>query len=126
VTQLTSQAFILGVYPGVPAKSVNEFIALAKSKPGQLNYASGGNGNATHLGAELLRDLAGVDLVHVPYKGGGPALIALISGEVAMLFATSPLRRPRSRPEKSGFRGEQLALLAAPELPTVPGCPDLN
>ena len=121
VTQVTSQAYILGVYPGVPAKSVKEFIALAKSKPGQLNYASGGNGNATHLGAELLKDLAGIDLMHVPYKGGGPALIALISGEVAMLFSNVSFTLPQIKAGKV----RALAVTStkrspvAPELPTV-------
>jgi tripartite-type tricarboxylate transporter receptor subunit TctC len=121
VTQATSQAYILGVYPGVPAKSVKEFIALAKAKPGQLNYASGGNGNATHLGAELLKDLTGIDIVHVPYKGGGPALIALISGEVAMLFSNVSFTLPQI---KAG-RVRALAVSStkrspvAPELPTV-------
>ncbi|MGZ5138424.1 MAG: tripartite tricarboxylate transporter substrate binding protein [Burkholderiales bacterium] len=121
VTQVTSQAYILGVYPGVPAKSVKEFIALAKAKPGQLNYASGGNGNATHLGAELLKDLAGIDIVHVPYKGGGPALIALISGEVAMLFSNvsftlHQVKAGKVRPlAVSGSKRSPVA----PELPTI-------
>ena len=121
VTQVTSQAYLLGIYPGVPAKTVKEFIALAKAKPGQLNYASGGNGNATHLGAELLKDLAGVDLVHVPYKGGGPALIALLSGEAAMLFSNVSFTLPQVKAGKV----RALAVTStkrspvAPELPTV-------
>jgi tripartite-type tricarboxylate transporter receptor subunit TctC len=121
VTQVTSQAYILGVYPGVPAKSVKELIALAKARPGQLNYASGGNGNATHLGAELLKDLAGIDIVHVPYKGGGPALIALISGEVAMLFSNISFTLPQIKAGKvralavSGGKRSPVA----PELPTI-------
>ncbi|HEV8518269.1 MAG TPA: tripartite tricarboxylate transporter substrate binding protein [Burkholderiales bacterium] len=121
VTQVTSQAYIFGVYPGVPAKSVSEFVALAKSKPGQLNYASGGNGNATHLGAELLKDLAGIDLVHVPYKGGGPALIALISGEAAMLFSNISFTLPQIKAGKVRALAVTSAKrsLVAPELPTV-------
>ncbi len=121
VTQVTTQAYLLGVYPGVAAKSVKEFIALAKAQPGQLNYASGGNGNATHLGAELLKDLAGIELTHVPYKGGGPALIALISGEAAMLFSNVSFTLPQIKAGKV----RALAVsspkrsLVAPELPTV-------
>jgi tripartite-type tricarboxylate transporter receptor subunit TctC len=86
-----------------------------------LNYASGGNGNATHLGAELLKDLAGIDIVHVPYKGGGPALIALISGEVAMLFSNVSFTLPQVKAGKvralavSGTKRSPVA----PELPTV-------
>ena len=121
VTQVTTQAYLLGVYPGVAAKSVQEFIALAKAKPGQLNYASGGNGNATHLGAELLKDLAGIELTHVPYKGGGPALIALISGEVAMLFSNVSFTLPQIKAGKVRALAVTSAKrsLVAPELPTV-------
>jgi tripartite-type tricarboxylate transporter receptor subunit TctC len=121
VTQVTSQAYILGVYPGVAAKSVKEFVALAKAKPGQLNYASGGNGNATHLGAELLKDLAGIDIVHVPYKGGGPALIALISGEVAMLFSNVSFTLPQIKAGKVRALAVSSTKRSpiAPELPTV-------
>ena len=121
VTQVTAQAYILGVYPNVAAKSVKEFIALAKAKPGQLNYASGGNGNATHLGAELLKDLAGIELTHVPYKGGGPALIALISGEVAMLFSNVSFTLPQIKVGKVRALAVSSAKRSpvAPELPTV-------
>jgi tripartite-type tricarboxylate transporter receptor subunit TctC len=121
VTQVTSQAYILGIYPGVSAKSVKDFIALAKARPGQLNYASGGNGNATHLGAELLKDLAGIDIVHVPYKGGGPALIALMSGEVAMLFSNVSFTLPQIKAGKVralAISGAQRSPVA-PDLPTV-------
>ena len=121
ISQLTSQPYILGVHPSVSAKSAKELIALAKSKPGQLNYASGGSGTAPHLGGELLKNLAGIDLVHVPYKGGGPALLALMSGEVAMLFSSLPSTLPQMKAGKiralavSG----KVRSSAAPELPTV-------
>jgi len=121
ITQLTSQAYLLGIYPGLPAKTVKDLIALAKAKPGQLNYGSGGNGNATHLGAELLKDLAGIDMVHVPYKGGGPALVALMSGEVAMLFSNVSFTLPQVKAGKvralavSGVKRSAVA----PELPTI-------
>lgn len=121
VTQTTSQAYILGVHPGVPAKSVKELIALAKSKPGQLNYASGGSGTAPHLGGELLKSLTGIDMVHVPYKGGGPALLALISGEVAMLFSSLPSTLPQVKAGKVRALAVSSAKRspAVPELPTV-------
>ena len=72
VTQATLSPYLMCVHPAVPAKSVKEFIALAKAKPGELNYASGGSGTANHLAAELLKVSTGINLVHVPYKGGGP------------------------------------------------------
>ena len=80
-------AYVLVVNPGVPAKSVSEFVALAKSRPGQLNYASTGHGNATHLAAELFKVLAGIDMVGVNYKGGGPALTDLIGGQISAFFS---------------------------------------
>jgi tripartite-type tricarboxylate transporter receptor subunit TctC len=121
VTQVTSQAYLLGVYPGVPAKSVKELIALAKAKPGQLNYGSGGNGNATHLGAELLKDMAGIDVVHVPYKGGGPALIALMSGEVAMLFSNVSFTLPQVKAGKV----RALGVSSTKRSPVVPDLPSV-
>jgi tripartite-type tricarboxylate transporter receptor subunit TctC len=72
------------VHPGVPAKTLTEFVALAKSKPGELNYASSGIGGAGHLSGELFKQRAGLDLVHVPYKGGGPAMTDLLGGRVTM------------------------------------------
>ena len=80
-----SQANILAVHPSVPAKSVKELVALAKSKP--LTYASGGNGSSPHLSGELFRLVAGIDITHVPFKGSGPGVIALLGGQVAMMFA---------------------------------------
>lgn len=121
VTQMTSQSYILGVYPGVAAKSVEEFIALAKSKPGQLNYASGGNGTAPHLGAELFKILSGINVVHIPYKGGGPAVLALMSGEVAMLLSSVPTTMPQVRAGKIRALGltSPKRAPAIPDLPTV-------
>jgi len=73
ITLLTAQPYLMVVHPTVPATTVKEFIALAKSRPGKLNYASGGTGTAPHLAGELLKSSTGIDLVHVPYRGGGPA-----------------------------------------------------
>jgi tripartite-type tricarboxylate transporter receptor subunit TctC len=76
------------VHPSVPVSNVKQLIAFAKSKPGQLNYASAGNGSTHHLSGELLKTMTGIDIVHVPYKGTTPALAALLSGEVSIMFAT--------------------------------------
>jgi tripartite-type tricarboxylate transporter receptor subunit TctC len=81
---------VLSLHPSVPARTVKEFIALAKSRPGTLNYASAGNASANHLATELFNYMTGTKLVHVPYKGGGPAVISIVSGETAILFATIP------------------------------------
>jgi tripartite-type tricarboxylate transporter receptor subunit TctC len=86
ITMITRQQFVLVVHPSVPANSVPELIALAKSKPGQLTSASHSAGGATHLALELFKVLAGVDIVHVPYKGQAPAVSDLLAGHVNMLF----------------------------------------
>jgi tripartite-type tricarboxylate transporter receptor subunit TctC len=80
-------AYVLVINPAVPAKTLGEFIALAKAKPGQLNYAFTGHGNATHLAGELFKTLAGVDIVGIVYKGGGPALTDVIGGQVTGFFS---------------------------------------
>ena len=77
------------VNPSVPAKSVPEFIAYAKANPGKLSMASAGNGTASHMAGELFKMMAGVDMVHVPYRGGGPALTDLIGGQVQVMFPTT-------------------------------------
>ena len=81
---------LLVVNPGLPVKSVKELIALAKSKPGKLNYASAGNGSSNHLSMELFKSLTGVDIVHVPYKGSAPAVTDLIGGQVDLMFDNVP------------------------------------
>jgi tripartite-type tricarboxylate transporter receptor subunit TctC len=81
---------LLVVNPGLPVKSVKELIALAKSKPGKLNYASAGNGSSNHLSMELFKSLTGVDIVHVPYKGSAPAVTDLIGGHVDLMFDNVP------------------------------------
>jgi tripartite-type tricarboxylate transporter receptor subunit TctC len=90
ITQLATTPHILVVHPSVPVKSVKEFVALAKAKPGELAYSSSGSGSAAHLAGELFNSLTGVKTTHVPYKGGGPSMIALVGGEVSVCFATMP------------------------------------
>jgi tripartite-type tricarboxylate transporter receptor subunit TctC len=87
ITMMARAPVILIVHPSVPAQSVGELIALAKAKPGTINYASGGNGSSTHLAGELLKQVAGINVVHVPYRGSGPAMNDLIAGQVQMSFS---------------------------------------
>ncbi|MCE9639636.1 MAG: tripartite tricarboxylate transporter substrate binding protein [Betaproteobacteria bacterium] len=94
VIQLATTPYVLLAHPTVPAKNAKELIALAKARPGQLNYASAGGGSATHLSGELLKTMGGVNIVHIPYKGTGPAVTALLSGEVDLYFATVPAALP--------------------------------
>jgi tripartite-type tricarboxylate transporter receptor subunit TctC len=110
---------VLVIHPSVPAQNVKELIAIAKSKPGTLNYASSGVGSTQHLAGELFTLLAGVKIVHVPYKGSGPAVVDLLAGHVSMNFDTMPPVLPHI---KSG-RMRALALTTpkrSPQLPNVP------
>ena len=88
VSQLDTAPNVLAVHPSVPAKSVRELIALAKARRGALTYASAGIGSSNHLSGELFRTMAGIDIVHVPYKGGGAAVTDLLGGQVSMYFGT--------------------------------------
>lgn len=121
VTLVSSSALILVVHPSLKAASVRELIALAKSRPGQLNYASSGIGASAHLAAELFKTMAGVNIVHVPYKGQPPAMLDLISGQVQMMFPNAPVALPHLRAGK--LRALAVTTLkrssALPELPTM-------
>jgi tripartite-type tricarboxylate transporter receptor subunit TctC len=90
VTRVATTPLILVVHPSVPVKSVKELAALAKAKPGALVYSSSGSGSAPHLGAEYFAYLTGTKMLHVPYKGSGPSVAALLAGEVSIAFATMP------------------------------------
>src|SRR5262249_11195465 len=90
ITNLVNLPSVLLVHPSVPVKNVKELIALAKRRPGELSYSSAGSGAQPHLTAEMFKSMAGVNLLHVPYKGAAPQMIALIGGEVAVTFATAP------------------------------------
>jgi tripartite-type tricarboxylate transporter receptor subunit TctC len=121
VTQLASAAYMVVVHPTIAAKSMKELAAVAKAKPGALNFASAGSGTGSHLAAELFKSVAGVDMVHVPYKGGSPAMTDVIAGQVQLMFNGIPSSMPHLR---SG-RVRALAVTtatrsaAAPELPTI-------
>lgn len=121
ITQSVTVTSILVTHPSVPAKNVRELLALARAKPGSLNYGSSGNGTITHLAGELLKYMGKVSITHVPYKGGSPALTALVSGEVDLTYENSLIITPHI---KSG-RVKALAVTGAkrsalfPELPTI-------
>lgn len=121
ITLAVTTTLLVVVHPSLPAKSIRELVALAKAKPGELNYASGISGSATHLPAELFKFMTGVNIVRVTYKGGGPALNALLGGEVQLMFATSS----GAAPQVAAGRLRALAVTSArpsalfPELPTV-------
>ena len=121
VTQVTSGQYVVVVHPSLPVKSIRELIALARTKPGQLNYASAGSGNATHLAGELFASATRIKLVHVPYKGSGPAVTDLVGGQVQLMFANLVAALPQvktGRIRALAVTGQTRAA-AAPELPTV-------
>ena len=121
VTLVANSPGVLVVYPGLPVKSAGELIALAKAKPGQLNYGSTSTGSPPHLAAELFKFMAGVDVVRILYKGMGPALIDLMSGQVHLAFGTASSATPHIR---SG-RLRALAVTSAQPTPVFPGLPTL-
>jgi len=90
ISLMTTGPLILTVHPSVPANSLNEFIALARARPGTINFGSSGNGSFSHLTAELFRQLSKTNLVHVPYKSAGPALVDLLGGQIQMFFGSGP------------------------------------
>ena len=121
VTLLATAQYILVLHPSVPADTLKEFIAVAKQKPGRFNYASAGVGSPLHLAAELFKKRAGVDMVHVAYKGGGPAAASVLAGETQVLFGSVA----SSMPQVKAGRLKALATTGmkrskvAPELPTI-------
>lgn len=89
VAQISKYPYLLCAHPGLPAQTLQGAIALAKAKPGQLNYASAGTGTGTHVAMELLRQMTGIDIVHIAYKGGGPAAVAAMGGQVQLVLGTT-------------------------------------
>jgi tripartite-type tricarboxylate transporter receptor subunit TctC len=121
VTLVVALSFVLVSHPSLPASTLKELIALAKSKPGQLNYASGGSGTASHLGMELFKATAGVNIVHVPYKGSAPALTDLLSGQVQLALGDGIVTLPHI---KSG-KLRALAVTGARRAPLLPDVPTI-
>jgi len=119
---------ILVVHPSVPANNVQELIALAKANPGKLNYASVGTGSPGHIAGELFKIKTGVDIVHIPYKGGGPAVVDTIGGQVQLLFVSMPAawQHVKAGKLKAIAVASAKRSVAAPDLPTIAesGVPD--
>jgi tripartite-type tricarboxylate transporter receptor subunit TctC len=121
ITRLAALPHILVVHPTLPVKSVKELVALAKAKPGELNYASSGVATSTHLAAELFKHLTGTQMVQVPYKGGAPGIVGLVSGEVQLYFATISTALPHVKSGKIRALAVTSAKrsVVAPEYPTI-------
>jgi tripartite-type tricarboxylate transporter receptor subunit TctC len=121
VITTTSQPNVLAVNAQVPAKSVGELVAYAKANPGKLNYASVGPGSSSHLNGELLKSLAGIDLVHIPFNGSPPAVTSTVQGETQMLFAVmQPLQ-----PQVQAGKLRTLAVTSAKRFPLLPDLPTI-
>ena len=112
---------VLVVHPGVAAKSVSELVTLAKARPKQLAFASAGTGSSTHLAAELLKSMAGIDMVHIPYKGGGQAVVDVMAGQVQLYFSSMLGALPHVKSGKLRALGVTSAKRsrATPDLPTI-------
>jgi tripartite-type tricarboxylate transporter receptor subunit TctC len=121
VGQATTSQYIVVANPSLPVRNIKELIALAKARPGQLNYGSGGPGNSTHLAGEYFKSLAKVDIVHVPYKGSGPAIIDLLGGQIQLMFANIVAVVPAIKSGKlRALAGSgPMRSLALPDIPTA-------
>ncbi|MCC7487110.1 MAG: tripartite tricarboxylate transporter substrate binding protein [Burkholderiales bacterium] len=121
VVLVTRQGNVLTVHPSVGVKTVPELIERARAKPGTINYATGGSGTSAHLATVLFTSMTNINLVHIPYKGSGPALLALLSGQVEMMFNTLPAMVPHVRAGKVTALAVSTAQRSAtlPDLPTI-------
>jgi len=121
VIQMSQGPFLVVVHPSLPVKGIKDLIALAKAKPNSLNYASSGQGSITHLATELFIDMAGIKMVHIPYKGTSPAITDTIAGQTQVLFGSVAAALPQMR--NGRFKGIAVTtpkrIDAAPEIPTV-------
>jgi tripartite-type tricarboxylate transporter receptor subunit TctC len=118
---ITDLPVLMEVHPSVPAKTVAEFVAYAKQNPGKLNFGSAGTGGTTHLAGEMFRQMAGIDMVHIAYKGAGPALTDLLSGNIQLMFDTLGTALP---PVKAGLL-RPLAVSSAQRIPDLPDVPTM-
>jgi tripartite-type tricarboxylate transporter receptor subunit TctC len=121
VTLVANQPFVVATIPGLPANSMKELVALAKAKPGSISYGSGGSGTASHLGTELLELTAGMKLLHVPYKGTGPAMAAMMSNEIQVCLAGTSAVIPHVKANRLKALAVTTSKRSAamPSLPTV-------
>ena len=122
VTLITSVPNVLVVHPSVPANNVKELIALAKSRPGQLNFASGSTGSAGHLAGELFNSMAGVRMTHIPYKGAAPAVVDLMAGHVSLMFDNMSSALPNIK----ATRVRALAVTTLKRSPLLPQLPTIS
>ena len=122
VSHLASSPLLAVVHPSLPVKSIKDLIALAKLKPGQINYGSSGNGSPPHLATEKFKLMAGINMSHIPYKGGGPAMIDLLAGHIPIYFNAILQSLPYA---KSG-RLVPLAVTSAKRFPSVPEIPSIG
>jgi tripartite-type tricarboxylate transporter receptor subunit TctC len=119
ITMLASEPLLIVVHPSVPADTLGELVALAKAKPGDLNYSSQGNGTSGHLAMELLKSMAGINVVHVPYQGGGPAVLGVVSGQVQVLIQGPAATLPFVNAGK--LKAVAItSLTRSPDLPNIP------
>jgi tripartite-type tricarboxylate transporter receptor subunit TctC len=121
VAVLASGAFVVVVNPTLPVKSIKDLIALARAKPGQLNFASSGAGGTLHLSGELFKSLAHVDMNHIPYKGGAPAITDVVTGQVELMFSPIAIAMPHVKAGKL----RPLAVTASKRWPTLPDLPTI-
>ena len=121
VSMVADLPLLLLVHPSVPANSVKELIALAKSQPGKLNFSSSGAGGSMHVAAELFKSMTGVDMVHIPYKGGAPAVADLLSGQVALSFSTvlETIQHVKAGKVRALAVTNDHRSIALPDLPTI-------
>jgi tripartite-type tricarboxylate transporter receptor subunit TctC len=121
ISEIAIASSILVVHPSLPVHSVGELVALAKARPGQIDYASGGSGGSPHLATELFKKLAGINLTHVPYRGAGPALTDVLAGQVQVMFANSAPALPHIRAGRLRALGisSTKRSAVAPEIPTI-------
>jgi len=119
VIEVSSVPQLVVTTMSLPVKSVKELIALAKSRPGQVTFASSGDGSPEHIAAEMFKSMAGIDMTHVPYKGGGPSAVAIIGGETVVGFNTAPVAIPHVK----NNRLKVLAVTEAKRTPTLPDVP---
>jgi tripartite-type tricarboxylate transporter receptor subunit TctC len=121
VSLLTTAPNVLAVHPSLPAKSVNELIEYAKAHPGKLTFGSSGIGSSNHLSGELFKMMAGIDMLHVPYKGGGQAVTDLLGGHISMYFGTTPSVIAHVRSGKLRALGvtSDKRSMSAPDIPTI-------
>ncbi|MDB5927555.1 MAG: hypothetical protein JWN13_6491 [Betaproteobacteria bacterium] len=112
---------VLVVHPSLPVKTTKDLIALAKARPGKLNFSSSGTGGVSHLSAQMFCTVAGIDIVHVPYKGAGPAMTALLSGEVQLMMATTPvaLSQMKANRVRAIAVASRKRSTLTPDLPTI-------